>query len=89
MWVSRGRTADRGGAGSTLLGKQVAETIEAVGKVVTGREPLTRQLLLAPSAEETILVPGLVTVGHPTGGDWLKNKEQEVTGCFWGLHCPV
>lgn len=63
------QTADGGGAGSTLLGIQVAETVEAVGKVVTGGEALARQLLLAAGAQEAVLMPGLVTIGHPASSD--------------------
>lgn len=66
-------TADRGGAVSTFLGKQVAETVEAVSKVIPGGEPLVGQLLLAPDANEALLMPGLVTVVHSSGGDGLKD----------------
>lgn len=63
--------ADGGGAGGTFLGVKVAEAVETVGEVISGGEPLTRQLLLAASAQEAVLVPGLVMVGHPAGGDGL------------------
>lgn len=66
-------TADRGGAVSTFLGKQVAEAVEAVGKVVPGGEALAGQLLLAADADEALLMPGLVTVVHSSGGDGLKD----------------
>lgn len=69
-WKRR-RTADRGGAGSTFLGKQVAEAVEAVGEVIPGGEPLAHQLLLAPDADEALLMPRLVPVVHPSGGDGL------------------
>lgn len=65
-------TADGGGAGSALLGKQVAEAVEAVGKVVPGGEALAGQLHLAADAHEALLVPGLVPVAHTARGDWLK-----------------
>lgn len=64
-------TANGGGARGTLLSIKVAEAVEAVGKVVSGGKPLSRQLLLAASAKEAVLVPGLVTVGHPASGDGL------------------
>lgn len=65
------QTTNRGGAGGTLLGIKVAKAVQTVGKVISGREPLAGQLLLAAGAQEAILVPGLVTVGHPTSGDGL------------------
>lgn len=64
-------TADGGGAGGTLLSIQVAEAVETVGEVVSGGEPLARQLLLAAGAQEAVLMPGLLAVGHPAGGDGL------------------
>lgn len=70
-------TANGGGAGSTLLGIQVAETGEAVGKVVTGGEALARQLLLTASAQEAVFMPWLVTIGHSTRGDWLRTTKRE------------
>lgn len=64
-------TTNRGGAGGTLLGIKVAEAVQTVGKVISGGEPLAGQLLLAAGAQEAVLMPGLVTVGHPTGSDGL------------------
>lgn len=64
-------TANWGGAGGALLGIKVAKAVQTVGEVISGREPLAGQLLLAAGAQEAILVPGLVTVGHPTSGDGL------------------
>lgn len=64
-------TADGGGARSTLLGIKVAEAVETVGEVISRGEPLASQLLLAAGAQEAVLVPGLVMIGHPTGGDGL------------------
>lgn len=63
------KATDGGSAGSALLGIKVAEAIEAIGEVISGGKPLARQLLLAASAQEAVLVPGLVTVGHPTSSD--------------------
>lgn len=65
------KSANGGGAGGTLFGIKVAEAVEAVGKVVSRGKPLAGQLLLAASAQEAVLVPGLVMVGHPTSGDGL------------------
>lgn len=64
-------TADWGGAISTFLSKQVAEAVETVGKVVPRGEPLPGQLLLAPDANEALLMPGLVVVVHTSSGDGL------------------
>lgn len=75
-WKQR-RTADRGGARSAFLGKQVAEAVEAVGEVVLGGEPLADQLLLAADADEALLMPRLVPVVHPSGGDGLEGKVRK------------
>lgn len=68
-------TADGGCAGRALLGKQVAEAVEAVSKVVPRGEALASQLHLAADAHKALLVPGLVPVAHPASGDWLKEQE--------------
>lgn len=65
------KSTDGGGAGGTFFGIQVTEAVEAVGKVITGGEALTRQLLLTASTQETVLVPWLVMIGHTSSGDWL------------------
>lgn len=78
--LQRALTADRGGAGGTLLGKQVAEAVEAVGEVVPRGEPLAGQLILAPDANEALLMPGLVPVVHSSAGDGLE----ETTRCVHG-----
>lgn len=77
-------TADRGGAVSTFLCKQVAEAVEAVGEVIPRGEPLASQLLLAANADEALLVPGLVAVVHSTSGDGLKIKggKKDTTKMF-------
>ena len=36
---------------------------------------MARELLLAAGAEEAVLVPWLLTVGHPAGGDWLMGAR--------------
>lgn len=73
-------TADRGGAGGTLLGKQVAEAVEAVCEVVSRGEPLADQLILAPNANEALLMPGLVPVVHSSTGDGLEGTTCCVHG---------
>lgn len=65
-------TADCTGAGSAFLGKQVAEAVEAVDKVVPRRKTLASQLALAADADEAFLVPGLVPVIHAACGDGLR-----------------
>lgn len=70
-------TTNRGGAGGTLLGIEVAEAVQAVSKVISGGEPLARQLLLAASAQEAVLVPWLLAVGHPTSGDGLIRENNK------------
>lgn len=82
-----GRTTNRGGAGSTLLGIQVAETVEAVGEVITRGKTLARQLLLTASAQETVLMPRLVMVGHTPGGDWLIRIKRELSQEISGFIC--
>lgn len=69
------RTTDWGSAGGALLGVQVTEAVEAVGKVITRREALPRELLLAAGAQEAVLVPRLVMIGHASSGDGLERKE--------------
>lgn len=71
-------TTDGGGAGGTFLGVQVAEAVEAVGKVITRGEALARQLLLTTSAQETVLMPGLVMVRHTASGDGLDREGRDL-----------
>ena len=59
---------------STLLGKEVAEAVQAVGKVVTRGKALARELLLAGDADKALLVPGLVPVIDSSGCDWLEAR---------------
>lgn len=70
-------TANGSGAGGTLLGIEVAEAVEAIGKVISWGKPLARQLLLAASTQEAVLVPRLVMVGHAASSDGLI-REQEL-----------
>lgn len=69
-------TADGGGAVGTLLGKQVAEAVEAVGEVVPRGEALSSQLLFAADTNKALLMPGLVAVVHSTSGDGLRGAHQ-------------
>lgn len=64
-------TTDGVGAACTLLGVQVAEAAQAVGELVTGREALAGQWLLAGGAHEALPVPGLLTVRDAPAGDGL------------------
>lgn len=73
--LAASEAADWGGAGSTLLCIKVAEAVETVCKVIPGGKPLARQLLLAAGAQETVLVPRLVAVGHSTSGDGLLTVD--------------
>lgn len=59
-------TCDGLGAGLALLGVQAAEALEAVGAFVSGGEVLSGQLRLTARAHETLLMPRLVPVGHPS-----------------------
>lgn len=72
--IKRYFTTNGGGAVGTFLCKQVAKAVEAVGKVVPGRKPLTSQLLLAADADEALLMPRLVVVVHSSSGDWLEDN---------------
>lgn len=63
------QTTDGCGAGGTLLCIKVAKAVETIGKVISRGEPLSRQLLFAAGAQEAILMPRLLTVGHASSGD--------------------
>lgn len=69
--LAASKAANGSGAGGTLLGIKVAEAVETICKVISRSKPLARQLLLAASAQEAVLVPGLLTVGHSASGDGL------------------
>lgn len=69
--LAASEAANGGGARGTLLGIEVAEAVETIGKIISRGKPLARQLLLAASAQEAVLVPGLLTVGHSASGDGL------------------
>lgn len=83
-------TANGGGAGGTLLGIKVAEAVETIGKVISGGKPLARQLLLAAGAQEAVLVPGLVMVGHPASGDGLiRGNKSAILSHFYVAHMGI
>lgn len=69
--LAASKATNGGGARGTLLGIKVAEAVETISKVISGGKSLARQLLLAAGAQEAVLVPGLVMVGHPTSSDGL------------------
>lgn len=82
-------TADGVGAPSTLLGVQVAEAGQAVGEIIPGSEALPRQLLLAGSAHEALLVPGLLPVSDASCGDGLEDTSARVRATpVSGMHLP-
>jgi len=59
------------GASSTTLGEQLSEAVSAVGLVVPGGEPLSRQGLLTVGAGEALPVPGVAPVGNSSLGNHL------------------
>jgi len=61
--------------GSAPLGEQLPEAVSAVRLVITRGEPLPCQGLLAVRAGEALPVPGVVTVGHPSLGDYLATLD--------------
>jgi len=69
--LAASEAANGGGARGTLLSIEVAEAVETISKIISRGKPLARQLLLAASAQEAVLVPGLLTVGHSASGDGL------------------
>jgi len=83
--VLNAHTANGGGAGSTLLGIQIAEAVEAIGKFITRGEALAGQLQLTACAQEAVLMPWLVMVGHAPSGDWLRGYKKGVIS-FNTLH---
>lgn len=71
-------TANGAGAGGTLLGIQVAEAVKTVSKFIPGCKALAGELLLAASAQEAVLMPRLVMVGHSSSGDGLEGGGGEI-----------
>ena len=70
-------TTNGAGARGTLLGIEVAEAVEAVREVIPRGGALARQLLFAASAQEAVLMPRLLTVGHTSSSNWLREAEEE------------
>lgn len=77
------RTTDWRSAGGALLSIQVTEAVKAVGKVITRGEALARELLLAAGAQEAVLVPRLVMVGHASSSDGLERKHGRILVCIF------
>lgn len=80
------KSADGVGTPSTLLGIQVTEAVQAVGKVIASREALPRQLLPAGGAHKALLVPGLLPVSDPSRGDGLQGRVGELVWSLFGRH---
>lgn len=68
-------STDGVGASSTLFGIQIAETAQAICKLVPGGKALSRQLLLASSTNKALLVPGLLPVSYPSCSDSLLTLD--------------
>lgn len=62
-------------AGTALLGIEVSKALDAVGVVILGGELLASQGGLAARADEALLVPRLVPVGHPSLGEGLQEER--------------
>lgn len=67
-------TGNRFCASSAPLGEELAEALGTVWLLITGRETLTSQRLVAVSAGEAVPVPGLVLVRHTAAGDDLREN---------------
>jgi hypothetical protein len=65
------QSANRVGTPRTLLGIQLAEAGQAIGKLIPCCEALPRQLLLAGCAYKALLMPGLLPVSDTSCGDGL------------------
>jgi hypothetical protein len=73
-------TANRVGTPRTLLGIQLAEAGQAIGKLIPCCEALPRQLLLAGCAYKALLMPGLLPVSDTSCGDGLERQAGELGG---------
>lgn len=69
-------TCDGRVAAGALFGVQAAETLDAVGTVSLRGERLTSQRSFTARADETLLVPHLVLVGHPSFSQSLQFATQ-------------
>lgn len=70
------RAADAGdglAARGAPLGEQIAEALGAAGLLITGREALSGQVLVAVCAGEALAMPWFVLVGYTTALNSLKN----------------
>jgi len=72
----RYRTGDRLGASGAPLGEELAEALGAVRLVITRRESLSRQGVVAVAAGEAVSVPRLVLVRHAAAGDDLRQRKR-------------
>lgn len=77
-------------ASSTLFGIEVAKAAQAVCKLIPGGKALSRQLLLACSTHEALLMPRLLPVGNASCGDSLIQEKKEsvflrVAGLYFDL----
>lgn len=66
-------------AAGTLFGVEAAEALDAVGTFSLRGEGLARQRSFAARAQETLLVPNLVLVGHPAFSQSLQGHTKEGT----------
>lgn len=62
-------------AGAALLGIEVPKALDAVGVVILGGELLASQGRFAACADETLLVPRLIPVGHSSLGQGLREES--------------
>ncbi len=76
MLVCTALTCDGRVAAGTLFGVQAAKTLDAVWTVSLRGERLAGQRSFAAHAEETLFVPDLVLVGHPSFSQSLWDKKQ-------------
>lgn len=59
-------------AGCAAFSEQVAEALSTAGFLVTGREALPSEVLVAMCAGEALAMPGLVLVGYSATLDCLQ-----------------
>jgi len=67
-------TGDGFAAAATLLGEQVAEALSTEGLLLTRRELLASQYLVAVGTRETLAVPRCILVRYPTFVDHLPTS---------------
>ena len=71
-------TCYRLGARVATLGEELGEAVCAVGELLPGGEPLSRQCLGAVGAGEALPVVGGATVGHTPTGDHLQITNRNI-----------